>query len=664
MLSRLGLLGLLFLPLAVSAQDITGTWYVKGYEFEAEALEIVEASYTVTITSLGGGNYRFAFTGADSGEFETQLTQSGNLYRGEIRTEPSQDNTETHRRTVLQIINANTLIFSEGETRINRADVQFNPGIQWEFWGYVAVGTRSPLANSPNPALWTGNFTAGAEISNLSTWGGFSSNVSHPGGESVSSVSSSGGYRIFAGGDSGTLFTPAGSVLSRTVTLPNRVISKNDFEIHESITRRESERLLQMPNGDIVAFFTQAQIARSKGGVQNPTRPAFTYLSIGEVAATYVTRQGEAVTITSSPNSRSVEAGGSTTFTATVNQPAGTTPTFQWYRNDTAIAGATGLSLALTNVQAADAGSYRLGVTSSNVTQFTSPAVLGVISSAKAGGAAYELAPNIQHPNGNFYDQVLLNGAAGTITADGGQVTRTSYIDLNDDIVQVEFAGAGTLSISLASPSGPAAPVKYNQSNVSYMKGHATITITGANETTNVSIFTVGRLTAFDPTGVYDITKPPGPGNNPANTGSPLFRMSETYDGLADVALLNIISSNGKFGGIRAANASFWATGGNTGIYAPGVQFTGPVFVHDVDAQEGAVPVLITGTIDNPDGIRITGGDLAQASERPVRIEGATRITMAAGITSHATNLPANANQALIERNDEIVTDTVVVNPE
>ncbi|HRE80904.1 MAG TPA: hypothetical protein PLN52_07635, partial [Opitutaceae bacterium] len=82
---------------------------------------------------------------------------------------------------------------------------------------------------------------------------------------------------------------------------------------------------------------------------------------------------------------------------------------------------------------------------------------------------------DITHPaTGNVYDQFLLTGASASITADPGQIARISYIDLNDDIVQVEFSGAGTLTITLTNPSGPAVAVNYNQPTVSYMKGHAT----------------------------------------------------------------------------------------------------------------------------------------------------------------------------------------------
>ena len=33
----------------------------------------------------------------------------------------------------------------------------------------------------------------------------------------------------------------------------------------------------------------------------------------------------------------------------------------------------------------------------------------------------------------------------------------------------------------------------------------------------------------------------------------------------------------GKFGGLRTSNTSYWSTKGITGVYAPGVEFTGPV---------------------------------------------------------------------------------------
>ena len=220
---------------------------------------------------------------------------------------------------------------------------------------------------------------------------------------------------------------------------------------------------------------------------------------------------------------------------------------------------------------------YILGAvfSASGVTTSTQAAILGVASSAKVLGSGSEVGPDLVHANGNVYDQILLQGSAAPVTADPLQVLRISYVDFNNDIVQVEFSGAGTLSLVLDSASGPAAPVNYNQSTVSYMKGRASIVITGANESTNVSVFSVGRTNAVN---------------------QALFRSDVTYDGHADIAFIAILSSNGKFGGLRTANTSYFNTKGFTGIYAPNVQFTGPVFVGDISAFDEANPVFVLGS--------------------------------------------------------------------
>ncbi len=75
------------------------------------------------------------------------------------------------------------------------------------------------------------------------------------------------------------------------------------------------------------------------------------------------------------------------------------TPTYQWYRNNSAIDGATGASLSLRNVQAADAGSYTVAITSgprrltstaAALTVTESPAPTPAVRSGGAGGGAME----------------------------------------------------------------------------------------------------------------------------------------------------------------------------------------------------------------------------------------------------------------------------------
>ncbi|MBX3738197.1 MAG: immunoglobulin domain-containing protein [Candidatus Didemnitutus sp.] len=66
-------------------------------------------------------------------------------------------------------------------------------------------------------------------------------------------------------------------------------------------------------------------------------------------------------TITTQPASQSVNAGANVTFSVTATGTP--TPTYQWSLNGTALSGATGSSLTVSNVAAANAGDYTVSVT-------------------------------------------------------------------------------------------------------------------------------------------------------------------------------------------------------------------------------------------------------------------------------------------------------------
>jgi hypothetical protein len=336
-----------------------------------------------------------------------------------------------------------------------------------------------------------------------------------------------------------------------------------------------------------------------------------------------------------------VSAAAGATATLRVAAEGNPAPAVQWIRNGTAVTGATSATLALADLQPVQTGLYRATLTNASGERTSDYAILGLTTASKVVGAGREVGSNIfVASNGNTFDQVLLEGAAATVTADHAlnQITRISFVDLDDDIVQLEMSGPGTLSLVLDSPSGPALPVNYNQS-VTYMRGHAGIVITGADERTNVSIFSVGRATAV-------------------NQG--LFKSDVAYDGLADVAFIAIASTNGKFGGMRAANANFFAAKGLTGVYAPGVTFFGPVYVGDIVASADATPVLRLGSASNT---RITGGDLLQDNGAAVQISGITQLVFAAGSDSHGNSLPAQRNRAVLTQGGVDVTAQVAVNP-
>ena len=332
------------------------------------------------------------------------------------------------------------------------------------------------------------------------------------------------------------------------------------------------------------------------------------------------------------PESRTVAPGESVTLTATA---LGAT-SFQWQRNGVDLSGANSAVLTLNSVQPADAGVYVARASDGAVTRRSEPAVVALLSTSKVIGAGSEVGTDIVHPVTGFaYDQILLQGAAATITADPGQIVRMSYIDTNDDIVQVQFSGAGALTVTLDNPSGPATPVKYNQS-VTYMKGQAAIVVGGVDATTNLSIFSVGRANAVN---------------------QALFRSEVAYDGMADISLVAIAPASGAIGGVRTANARYTGSSGLVGVYAPRVAISGPLFIGNVAASGAGVPVIVTGSAGD---VRITGGSLQEPNGAAVQVDGMTRIQMAAGTDSHGNLQPAQALSVRLERSGVDVTSVMV----
>lgn len=342
--------------------------------------------------------------------------------------------------------------------------------------------------------------------------------------------------------------------------------------------------------------------------------------------------------LTSQPVAQTVAEDGAVTLTAAAT--GAPSPDLQWARNGVALTGGTGSTWTIAKAGPADAGVYTIAASNFAGVETSTPVIVGLSSTKKVIGDGYEIDANVVHPNHNVYDQVLLTGAAEAVTADWNekQIVRTSFIDLDDDIVQVEMSGPGTLSLVLTETSPPARPAKYNQ-DVSYMKGHAGIVITGADENTNVSVFTVGRKTAVNPA---------------------LFPPGMDYDGIADIAFIAIASTNGKFGGVRTGNANYFAADGVTGIYAPGVAFHGPVYVGNITAHDAAMPVLKFGASGD---VQITGGDLWQANGRPVEVGGLTRLQFSDGTDSHGNLILKKANRGVLMQDGQDVTAQVVSGP-
>jgi hypothetical protein len=83
------------------------------------------------------------------------------------------------------------------------------------------------------------------------------------------------------------------------------------------------------------------------------------------------------------PSSQTIASGSTVVFTAVAT--GGSAPTYQWSRNGTAIAGATGSTLLLSGATAANAGSYTCAATNSSGTTTSNAATLAVVTTANAG---------------------------------------------------------------------------------------------------------------------------------------------------------------------------------------------------------------------------------------------------------------------------------------
>jgi len=224
-----------------------------------------------------------------------------------------------------------------------------------------------------------------------------------------------------------------------------------------------------------------------------------------------------------------------------------------------------------------------------------------------SGGGTEVLSDRFVESNGNTFDQVLMTGSSVTVGADDGQITRVSFLDLQGDIVQAEFSGKGTLTISLDQFGAPAEAAKYIQPGVNYVTGLASFTIQGSDASTNFRVFTVGSATAVNQA-LFDETHTGG--NN-----------------LADVARLAIVADPANFGGsnfgsILAGNANFSAASGTVGISAANVNVQGVVRIGELNATGTATPSLVLGANSQFLDVEVTGGNLVSENGKAINNNG------------------------------------------
>lgn len=319
--------------------------------------------------------------------------------------------------------------------------------------------------------------------------------------------------------------------------------------------------------------------------------------------ATPTTPAVPAPEITTQPVSQSVTTGHPVTLSV---EATGNDLTYQWYGGihpDTnwPVAGATESTMTTGALGAST--NFWVQVTNDGGTADSDTAAVTVTVPLVLTGSGTIAGEDIEHPNGNIFDQVLLTGESIKLQAKPGHITRVSFMDEDEDIVQVEYSGAGTFTVTLDSSTYLAAkaPPRYNQSGVAYVTGKPSVVIEGADSSTYFSIFTVGKINAVN---------------------QALFPEGQEYGAQADVTLLEVTNSTGM-GGMQLSNAVFSGSTGKVGIDARGVPIAVRLTVGDIDASGDAVPHLLFGSgsftvaAGNP-GLRITGGDLAQTNAASV----------------------------------------------
>ena len=304
---------------------------------------------------------------------------------------------------------------------------------------------------------------------------------------------------------------------------------------------------------------------------------------------------------TNQPLSQEVASGALASLSVTAS---GDDLTYQWYTGnsgDTANPVADAIGSTLTMSALTTSTSFWVQITNAGGTVDSDTAIITVAAPSVPlvlDGSGDIAGENIQHPNGNVFDQILLTGESIQLQARPGQITRVSFMDETEDIVQVEFSGAGTFTVTLDPTTflPSAIPLRYNQA-VEYVTGKPSVVIDGGNANTFFSIFTVGSINAVN---------------------QALFPEGQVYDAQADVTLVEVINSTGM-GGMQLSNTVFSGSTGKVGVDASGVPIAVRLTVGDIDASGDAVPHLLFGkgsftvAAGNP-GLRITGGDLVQTN--------------------------------------------------
>lgn len=163
-----------------------------------------------------------------------------------------------------------------------------------------------------------------------------------------------------------------------------------------------------------------------------------------------------APSISAQPQSQTVVAGASVTFSVTATgTPA---PTYQWTFNGAPIPGATSATLSLTNVQAANAGSYAVNVSNSAVTAPVASAAATLTVNPAGGPAPVIVAPPLSvtaAAGGTAALSVVATGTGNTYQWRRAGADIAGATDATLILRNVSAANAGAYTVAVGAGGAP-----------------------------------------------------------------------------------------------------------------------------------------------------------------------------------------------------------------
>lgn len=154
------------------------------------------------------------------------------------------------------------------------------------------------------------------------------------------------------------------------------------------------------------------------------------------------------VRITQQPSSLMIDEGSSASLSVTAT---GTAPiSYQWYRNGSAISGATGNTLSLATTAGTDAGDYFCRVSNPGSSANSATATLSIVAVVKTGSALISWQAPTTRADGSALTAADIAGYELFYSEDGTSMSKLTSLSAGELSVQVDDLAAGTHYFALA----------------------------------------------------------------------------------------------------------------------------------------------------------------------------------------------------------------------